>query len=99
VAAPRSVSATTLAVAEDIYRMRDVRGGFHIARNELEAIARDRGIALELADLRSRSLLSRNASDYKLAHKSIFEYLLVQAAKQNAELAENKQYSVAKPDT
>lgn len=66
-------------LAVDIYLNRAERGSERIQKDELVALAREWGIALEDWKLSGRSLLNRDAEgNYKFAHRSIMEYLFVQ---------------------
>lgn len=66
------------AIAVDIYRNRQMRNGFFIPGPEILPFAKKHNIALEEFEMKSRSLLNRNAmGEYKFSHKSILEYFLV----------------------
>jgi hypothetical protein len=66
--------------AADIFSKRQERGGEIIPNEAIEPIARSNGILLERWQLTGRSLLNRTADgQYKFAHRSILEYLLVRA--------------------
>jgi len=65
------------AIALDMYNNRQERGGLFIGGDKIGQFAQEHGIRLEEMEMRSRSLLNRNAEGkYKFAHKSILEYLL-----------------------
>jgi hypothetical protein len=65
------------AVAVDMYNNQQHRGGLFIEKNDIGQFAQGHGIRLGDLEMRSRSLLNRNAEGrYKFAHKSILEYLL-----------------------
>ncbi|SEL42059.1 hypothetical protein SAMN04488505_102231 [Chitinophaga rupis] len=65
------------AVAIDIYYNQKERNGLFINSEELSELARKFDIDLTIIDLKSKSLLNRNASgQYKFSHKSILEYFL-----------------------
>ncbi|MCP5102031.1 MAG: leucine-rich repeat domain-containing protein, partial [bacterium] len=64
-------------IACNIYENQGVRGGLYISPNEISQFAQKHNIQLEEIEMRSRSLLNRNAEDkYKFAHRTILEYLL-----------------------
>ena len=64
-------------VVLDIYRSREKRDGLFIHRDDIESFAKKHGIQLKHMEMKSRSLLNRNASSqYKFSHKSILEYFL-----------------------
>jgi hypothetical protein len=64
-------------IARDMYENQQARGGLYIDKEEIGHFARDHHINLEDFEMRSRSLLNRDAEGkYKFAHKSILEYLL-----------------------
>lgn len=64
-------------VALDIYRKRSEIGGLYIDKEEFESFAKTHHIDLNAMEMKSRSLLNRNArGQYKFSHKSILEYLL-----------------------
>ncbi|MDZ7319999.1 MAG: DUF1566 domain-containing protein [candidate division KSB1 bacterium] len=65
-------------LAVDLYLKRESRGAERVPHAELVPLARSFGIALEDWQLRGRSLLNRDAAgNYKFAHRSIMEYLVV----------------------
>ncbi len=65
-------------LAVDLYVNRKSRGGERIRGAELEPLAEKWNIRLDGWQLRGRSLLNRDAEgNYKFAHRSIMEYLLV----------------------
>ncbi|MCK4765446.1 MAG: leucine-rich repeat domain-containing protein [Candidatus Aminicenantes bacterium] len=73
------------AVAVDMYRRQQERGGLYIDRAEIRGFAEKHRIQLDELEMRSRSLLNRNAEGrYKFAHKSILEYLLSLELVQNS---------------
>jgi hypothetical protein len=65
-------------IALDIYRQREARdGALLIEGAEIKPFAEQHGIDLNDMELKSRSLLNRNArGEYKFSHKSILEYFL-----------------------
>jgi len=64
-------------IARDMYENQQARGGFFILHDQVGRFAEKYGIRLDELEMRSRSLLNRNAEGkYKFAHKSILEYLL-----------------------
>lgn len=64
-------------IARDMYENQQARGGIFISCDQVGQFAEKHGIKLEELEMRSRSLLNRNAEGkYKYAHKSILEYLL-----------------------
>ncbi|MBD3308768.1 DUF1566 domain-containing protein [candidate division KSB3 bacterium] len=66
------------AIALDIYRQREKRGGaLLIPGDEIAPFAEEYGIDLDEMEMKSRSLLNRNArGDYKFSHRSVLEYFL-----------------------
>ncbi|NIM11082.1 MAG: leucine-rich repeat domain-containing protein [Candidatus Aminicenantes bacterium] len=65
------------AIALDIYRNRESRKGLIIDREEIKPFAEEHSIQLDEIEMKSRSLLNRNAQgEYKFSHKSILEYFL-----------------------
>ncbi len=65
------------AVALDIYRHRESRKGLIINAQDIEPFAKEHKIQLEQMEMKSRSLLNRNAQGkYKFSHKSVLEYFL-----------------------
>lgn len=65
-------------LALDLYQKREVRGTERIPVHELVRLANYSGIPLEIWQLTGRSLLNRDAAgNYKFAHRSIMEYLVV----------------------
>jgi len=65
-------------LAADLYFNRMTRGSERIPISELNLLARQWAIPLEDWQLTGRSLLNRDAvGNYKFAHRSIMEYLLV----------------------
>lgn len=70
--------STLLAV--DLYLNRSKRGAERVPLQEIEELAEASGIPLESWALTGRSLLNRDAEGYyKFAHRSIMEFLFVQA--------------------
>ncbi|MGE5342502.1 MAG: leucine-rich repeat domain-containing protein [Candidatus Omnitrophota bacterium] len=64
-------------IARDMYQNQHIRGGLFIPHDQMGAFAQAYNIRLDELEMRSRSLLNRNAEGkYKFAHKSILEYLL-----------------------
>ncbi len=73
-------------VAIDIYLKRRERNGFIIHPHEIKPLSDTHGITLNDLELKSRSLLNRNAKgQYKFSHKSILEYFLALEAFNNVE--------------
>ncbi len=65
-------------LAVDLYMNRERRGAERIPRQELAPLAKEWNIPLEDWALSGRSLLNRDAEgNYKFAHRSIMEYLVV----------------------
>ncbi len=65
-------------LAVDLHSNRERRGAERIPRGELAGLARQWNIPLDEWQLSSRSLLNRDAKgNYKFAHRSIMEYLVV----------------------
>jgi len=66
-------------LAADLYLHRAKRGAERIPKDELIALAKEWGIPISDHKLSGRSLLNRDAAgNFKFAHRSIMEYLLVQ---------------------
>jgi hypothetical protein len=64
-------------IALDIYRKRKNRNGLFIDGEEIKPFAIEHHVKLEDMELKSRSLLNRDAQgQYKFSHKSILEYFL-----------------------
>lgn len=64
-------------IALNMYNNQQERGGLFIDGDKIGQFAKEHGIRLEEMEMRSSSLLNRNAEGrYKFAHKSILEYLL-----------------------
>ena len=75
----------TQAIAVEIYKKQKKRG-LLLSPDEIKWFADQNDIILDLIDLKSRSLLNRNAEGkYKFSHKSILEYLVAQAYAKNPE--------------
>lgn len=74
-------------IAVDLYRRRDERqGSLLISGKEIQPFADKHGIKLSEMEMRSRSLLNRNArGEYKFSHKSVLEYFLAEEAFFNPE--------------
>jgi len=71
-------------VAIDIYQKRKRRNGLVIFADEVISFAKEYHINLNDLELKSRSLLNRNAKgEYKFSHKSILEYFLALEVFQN----------------
>ena len=72
-------------VAKDLYQKRaDRKGKLIIPEAEILPLARQHGVQLEDLEMKSRSLLNRNADgDYKFSHKSILEYFLALQAQED----------------
>ncbi len=65
-------------LAIDLFIKRKERGAERIPKSELVQVARKVGVDLEDWKLTGRSLLNRDAmGNYKFAHRSIMEYLLI----------------------
>jgi Leucine-rich repeat (LRR) protein len=76
----------SIDVAVDIYRNREPRKELIINPEEIESFAYRNGIPLENMEMKSRSLLNRNAGgEYKFSHKSILEYILALVACNNGD--------------
>jgi len=75
------------AIAVDMYRKRKERQGrLLIPAAEIQPFADEHGVRLSEMEMKSRSLLNRNAQgEYKFSHKSILEYFLAEEALFNAE--------------
>ncbi len=73
-------------IAVDIYRHRAERQGSLLIRGkEIQPFADKHGIKLSDIEMKSKSLLNRNArGDYKFSHKSVMEYFLAEEAFFNA---------------
>jgi hypothetical protein len=72
--------------AVDIFTNRERRGMERIPYDELEPLARRHSISLHAWQLRSRSLLNRDSvGNYKFAHRSIMEYLIIREILPSAE--------------
>lgn len=76
---PEALRAFSERLAVDLFVNLEKRGEERIAGHELAPLAREWKINLEGWQLRSRSLLNRDAAGhYKFAHRSIMEYLFVE---------------------
>lgn len=75
------------AIAVDMYRKRKERQGrLLIPSAAIQPFADEHGVRLSEMEMKSRSLLNRNAQgEYKFSHKSILEYFLAEEALFNAE--------------
>lgn len=74
-------------LAVDLFANRDVRGGEHIPIEDLRALTFE--VPVDEWKLSNRSLLNRDAlGNYKFAHRSIMEYLLVRCALQGNQLVQ-----------
>jgi hypothetical protein len=72
-------------IALDIYRNRETRRGLIINAEEIKPFARGHDIRLGGMEMKSRSLLNRNARrEYKFSHKSVLEYFLALEIRQNS---------------
>ncbi|MBN1547263.1 MAG: DUF1566 domain-containing protein, partial [Syntrophaceae bacterium] len=69
-------------IARNIYENRQQRaGGLMIPGREIQPFAEKHNINLSEMEMKSRSLLNRNArGDYKFSHKSVLEYFLAEEA-------------------
>ena len=69
-------------IAVDLHRKRDQRDGrLLISGAEIQPFADKHGIRLSAMEMKSRSLLNRNAlGEYKFSHKSVLEYFLAEEA-------------------
>ena len=78
-------------IALDIYRQRAERNGaLLISGTEIKPFAEKHQIKLEEMELKSRSLLNRNArGEYKFSHKSVLEYFLAVEAVKNPDSGRN----------
>jgi hypothetical protein len=66
-------------LAVNLWLNRDVRGAERIPGNQVELLAREYGIPIGGWQLTGRSLLNRDVlGNYKFAHRSILEYLVVE---------------------
>jgi hypothetical protein len=75
---PESLRQFSERLAVDLYINRQRRGAERIPRPELAVLAKAWNIPLDEWQLSGRSLLNRDAEgNYKFAHRSIMEYLLV----------------------
>ncbi len=74
-------------IALDLYCHRTERpGGLMISRQEIQPFADRHNITLSAMEMKSKSLLNRNAQGYcKFSHKSILEYFLAEEAFFNPE--------------
>ncbi len=65
-------------IALNIYRSREKRDGSLLVKGEeIKPFAEKHSINLEEMEMKSRSLLNRNArGEYKFSHKSVLEYFL-----------------------
>lgn len=81
-------------IAVHIYTKRQERdGSLIIPGDEIQHFAEEHGIHLLELEMKSRSLLNRNArGDYKFSHKSILEYFLAEEAYFNADFRKNSQF-------
>ncbi|MEZ4829318.1 MAG: hypothetical protein R3C61_23970 [Bacteroidia bacterium] len=80
-------------VALNIYRNRKFRNGLFIGEPEIKQLAEKHRIELEEIEMKSRSLLNRNAlGQYKFAHKSILEYFLAAEATEDSGFAASLTY-------
>ncbi|MEM6342959.1 MAG: SUMF1/EgtB/PvdO family nonheme iron enzyme [Bacteroidota bacterium] len=77
----------SIKIAEELLaRFRSNQGSF-IPESEFEALAAEYNLGLNDLEMKSRSLLNRNAvGEYKFAHKSIWEYFLMQSISSNPQL-------------
>lgn len=77
------------AIALDMYRNRKERDGLYIKGIDIKPFAKKHQIELMEMDIKSRSLLNRNArGEYKFSHKSILEYFLAAEAFNDREFRE-----------
>jgi hypothetical protein len=75
-------------LAADIYLNRERRASEKIPYSELKPLAETFGIKTDLWQLSGRSLLNRDAAgNYKFSHRSIMEYLFIQAFTKNPSIA------------
>ncbi len=83
-------------IAIDMYKNRNERKGVFIDGDEIENFAAQHRIELKTFEMRSRSLLNRNAEgEYKFAHKSILEYFLALEIFNNSEFGNNFDFEKA----
>lgn len=77
-------------IAVDLYRNREQRQGrLLISGAEIQPFADKHGVTLSEMEMKSRSLLNRNAlGEYKFSHKSVLEYFLAEEAFFNPEFRE-----------
>ncbi len=67
-------------LAQKLYSQIEHRKDLTISNEEITAIAKMHSIHISELELKSKSLLNRNArGDYKFAHKSIFEYFIAKS--------------------
>lgn len=86
----RELNKFSKEVALDIYNNKESRSGLIINSEEISPLAERHGIKLNELDLKSRSLLNRNAlGEYKFSHRSIMEYFIAKEACKNSAF-ENK---------
>ncbi|MEL6672172.1 MAG: hypothetical protein AAFR61_08260 [Bacteroidota bacterium] len=79
----------SMKVALNIYEERKRRNGLFIGEKDIRAVAQSHSITLGEIELKSRSLLNRNAQgQYKFAHKSILEYFLALRAVEHPAFAQ-----------
>jgi len=75
---PEALRQFSERLAVDLYAHRERRGAERIPRAELAGLAKEWNIPLDDWQLSGRSLLNRDAEgNYKFAHRSIMEYLVV----------------------
>ncbi|MDZ7302137.1 MAG: DUF1566 domain-containing protein [candidate division KSB1 bacterium] len=75
---PETLRQFSERLAIDLYRNRERRGAERIPRSELAVLAKEWDFPLKDWQLSGRSLLNRDAEgNYKFAHRSIMEYLIV----------------------
>ncbi len=75
---PEDLRQFSERLAVDLYAHRERRGAERIPRAELAGLAKDWNIPLDEWQLTGRSLLNRDAEgNYKFAHRSIMEFLVV----------------------
>lgn len=69
-------------IAVDLYRRRVERqGSLMMSSEEIQPFAEKHGITLNEMEMKSKSLLNRNAhGEYKFSHKSVLEYFLAEEA-------------------
>lgn len=77
-------------IAINMHEMRKERDGYLIFKDDMSEFAFKHNIKLEDLEMKSKSLLNRNADGfYKFSHKSILEYFLAREAIENKKFRDN----------